>query len=137
MTTITSAIAQSHADHRYWQNDLDTWADDVANWKSEQSDALKELKKIADEIYEHGESLDEHNEKIATLASALHAHEKALAECLKSGIEGDMDADLNAHHEKQAVDHAHQREAHERIKKHHHQAMAQVAILRAAMEAAM
>jgi hypothetical protein len=137
ITTTLKSVAQSHADHRYWQSELDMWAEDITNWKTEQADALAELRRIADEICEHGKALDEHNEKNAVLGSGLHAHEKELARSMKTGVEGDMHEEFCSYHERDAVDHGHQRDAHERIKKHHYRSMAQVAMLKAAMEAAM
>ncbi|MGB7347236.1 MAG: hypothetical protein WBD20_23640 [Pirellulaceae bacterium] len=137
MTTSLKSVAQAHADHRYWQSDLDMWAEDVVYWKGEQADALQELQQIAAEIREHGKALDDHNEKIVTLGTGLHAHEKELAAFMQTGVEGGMHEEFGSYHDRHAADHAQQRQAHERIKKHHHRAMAQVAILKAAMEAAM
>jgi chromosome segregation ATPase len=137
MVTSLKSIAESHADHRYWQSELDMWTVDIANWKSEQADALIELKRIADEIYEQGKCLDEHGKSIASLRSGLQAHEEALADLLETGVEGDVVQELSAHHSKHAANHAQRKEVHERIKKHHHRAMAQVAMLKATMEAAM
>ena len=137
MNTSLKSVAQSHADHRYWQSELEMWREDVANWKHEQADALVELEQIANEIRENAKSLDEHDEKVIVLGTGLRAHEKELAELVKTGVETDMHDDFCSYHQRHSADHARQREAHERIKKHHHRAMAQVAMLKAAMEAAM
>ena len=137
MNSSLKSLAQSHADHRYWQSELNMWVEDVANWKAEQSDALTELKQIEEEISEHGEALDEHNEKTILLGTGLHAHEKEIAECLKTGVVGEMHEEYCSYHDRQASEQARQRDAHERIKKHHHQVMAQIAMLKAALETAM
>jgi hypothetical protein len=71
------------------------------------------------------------------ISTAIDYHEKTLRESLRGGSDPALDDALVERHEEQSSAIAAQRDAHERIKKHHHTAMAQVAILKAAFEAVM
>ena len=100
------------------------------SWAERIQEALKQ-------INGHGASLDQHAESVTALEGSLEYHEKNLAASLQNGSETGLDETLSNQHAKQSDLHERQQEAHERIKKHHHTAMAQVAILKAALEAAM
>lgn len=134
MAVKTKSVAESHADHRHWHSDVTCWQDDIQNWKAEHVIAIEELQAALKRITEHGESLEAHAKSVAELEAGLSQHEKSLAESLKGGTESAVDETLDKQHLKQAELHQRQQEAHERIKKHHHTAMAQVAILKAALE---
>ena len=137
MTVKTKSAAQSHADHRHWQSDVACWQDDIQNWRTEHANALVQLQETLQRIKEHGECLENHAKSLMALEEGLEHHEKSLAASLKDDAETVAGDPLNTQHTKQAELHQHQQDAHERIKKHHHTAMAQVAILKAALEAAV
>jgi chromosome segregation ATPase len=137
MNISVKSAAESHADHRHWHSDVECWKDDIENWRAEHSAAIVQLQQALEQINENRASLDQHADAVASLERGLEYHEKHLAASLQSGSETELDKILSDRHAMQAGLYQRQREAHERIKKHHHTAMAQVAILKAALEAAM
>ena len=112
------------------------WQDDIANWRLEHDTALGQLKQVAEMIGAHAESLNQHEHKIKVILHALGYHEKMLSESIRGGSDPYLDDVLLERHEEQAGAVATRRDAHERIKKQHHAAMAQVAVLKASFEAA-
>ncbi|QDT12718.1 hypothetical protein [Planctomycetes bacterium K23_9] len=137
MTISLKTAAESHADHRHWHSDVECWKDDIENWRAEHSTAVAQLQEALRQINEHGASLDQHADSVASLEGRLEYHEKNLAASLQNGSNTELDEMLSDQHAKQLDVHQRQHESHERIKKHHHTAMAQVAILKAALEAPM
>ncbi len=130
--------AELHADHRVWKSDISMWNFDLKQWRTEQAAALKELQQITELIQSHEKTLTEHEESVEMIEAGLDFHEKNLAESLHSGGDSDSDLDdaLVERHNEEASKLAKQREAHERIKKHHHVAMAQITSLKTELEAA-
>ena len=137
MSQEIASVPQLHADHRHWKSEISMWREDIAYWRAEHETALECLKEITTIIRDHAEGLQQHEHKLTVIDNAVDYHEKMLKESLRGGSDPDLDDALAERHEEQTNAIATQREAHERIKKHHHVAMAQVAILKAALEAAM
>ncbi len=137
MNQKAATVPELHADHRHWKNDVSMWQDDIEQWRSQHTTALKTLEQVAAMIAEHGESVDEHAEKLEAIVNSLDYHEQVLSESLRGGSDPNLDDALLERHEEQAATLEKHRDAHERIKRHHHTAMAQVATLKAALEAAM
>ena len=137
MTQKVISAPQLHADHRHWKNDISMWQDDIEQWRSQHATAQETLEQIASMIADHAKSLEEHADKLQALVNGLEYHEQILSESLRGGSDADLDDSLLERHEEQASTITNQRDAHERIKTHHHIAMAHVATLKAALEAAM
>jgi len=129
--------AELHADHRHWQSDISMWKFDIQEWRAEHANALKEVEKIAELIRLHEETLNDHADTVETIEASLEFHEKNLAASLQDHADSDLDDALLGGHVEESKKFDSQRKAHERIKKHHHVAMAQVAALKHALEAAM
>jgi len=122
-----------HGDHRHWQNDIKMWREDVQEWQKEQAKLLADVE-IAlgannTALNHHITSIGEHEGKIAR-------HEHFIAECERSlGLQaGEVETGLTEAHQKEAGAHVLLRQLHERIKRHHHRAMARLAIVRQALE---
>src|SRR5579863_279022 len=122
-----------HADHRHWQNDIRMWRDDVREWQKEQARLLAEIE-IA--LGGNNSCLNRHSTLLSELDEKILHHEHFIAECERSARPepGDADDALTRAHQKEAGAHAALRELHERIKRHHHRAMARLAIVREALE---
>ncbi|WP_442510282.1 hypothetical protein SH528x_001894 [Novipirellula sp. SH528] len=136
MTISVNSAAQSHADHRHWKSDVECWSEDIQNWRMEHCAAIVQLQEAVKRINEHGKALDEHANAVASLETSLKAHEKNLAASLQNGSDAALDDRMNDQHAKQTELHLCQQNAHERMKKHHHQAIAKVAMLKHALEEA-
>ena len=85
---------------------------------------------------QHSDALDEHAESMERLDSQLRDHERALAE-LKGKGDGPHQEALELEHRKHADLHNSQCTAHDRIKKHHRAVVAQIRLLKAAIEEAL
>ncbi|TWU46879.1 hypothetical protein [Rubripirellula reticaptiva] len=136
MSTKLETATQFHADHRHWQSDIACWNDDIESWRSEHSHAIVQLQAALRQINEHGQCVNDHADSIASLESGLEHHEKSLAADLQNESTAGLDKTQCEHHQREADLHARQRAAHERMKKHHHQAMAKVAMVASALEEA-
>ncbi|MEX2286399.1 MAG: hypothetical protein WD648_04865 [Planctomycetaceae bacterium] len=123
MTTKTHA--ELHADHMHWRNEIKMWRDDIEEWKKEQAKLFCEMEIAlganAAGLKEHAGSVNRHE------ASIVH-HEHFIAECERSTTSpGNAGAVLAEDHKKEVGKHDGLREAHERIKRYHHRAMAKLA----------
>ncbi|MFT5353464.1 MAG: hypothetical protein ACI9KE_000662 [Polyangiales bacterium] len=114
------------------------WNFDLLAWHAEHKMALAELAEVAKLIGQHQAASSTHEQDIAKFAHEIKGHEQKLAEhCEKNpgrGI-GEPAGELGHSGTSETADTL--RRAHERIKKHHHTAMAHVASLKAALESAM
>jgi hypothetical protein len=125
--------AELHADHRLWLSDISMWQFDLEQWRSEFSTTLDAMDQIAAMLREHKKNVDEHADIIETIEAALEFHEKNLAASLQGSSDSDFDDALVESHAIEAKKIAIQREAHERIKKQHHIAMACIAMVKSAL----
>lgn len=114
------------------------WQFDLQAWHAEHKMALAELAEVIEMIRQHEAATSSHERDIATLADEIKRHEHKLAEHCEKHPDGDPaeTTDVSGHDETKTKVEA-LRQAHERIKKHHHRAMAHVMSLKAALEAAM
>lgn len=134
MTTITHGTM--HRDHQTWLSENDMWRCDIANWQEEQRQAVAALKEIESALKEHETSLQVHAAAIRLREQDLAAHEHALTEYERGESGAELIALAQAH-QKESAKHAQQGDAHQRIKKHHHDVMGQVALLRKAVSKAL
>lgn len=130
MATVTHATM--HHDHRQWLSDNDMWRCDIANWQQEFKKVAADLKQIEAALKEHEQALQVHAAAIRLREQELAAHEHALAE-YERGETGAELISLAQSHEKEARKHAQQCDAHERIKRHHHEVVAKVGLLHISM----
>lgn len=123
--------AELHADHRLWKSELSMWRNDIELWIKEHAEALKELEHASELVRRHDEALARHLEALEKIENSLDYHEKNLAESLKgrSDERSNLEAALAERHAEQKEHFFRQRSTHDKIKMHHHIAMAQVASL--------
>jgi DNA-nicking Smr family endonuclease len=121
-----------HQDHKKWLSDNDMWRCDISAWQEEFRQAAADLKEIETAVKEHEKALQTHAAAIRLREQELAAHEHALAE-YERGETGAALIALVKTHEKEAAKHAQQNDAHERIKRHHHEVIAHVSLLRKAL----
>ena len=136
MTLKTESPAELHADHRNWKSNISMWRFDLEQWRSEHESALKQVEQIAEAIRQNESSLDEHADAIEAIEAGLGFHEKNLAASLQDHADSDLDDSLRSSHAESSRLFDSQREAHERLKKRHHIAVAQVAALQHALDTA-
>ncbi len=129
----TQTHTDIHADHRHWQSDVKMWRDDLREWQKEQARLLAQIE-IA--LGANNTSLARHADSIAELDERIAHHERFIAECDRASglLAGDVERALTEAHREEAGAHASLRELHERIKRHHHRAMARLSVVRQALE---
>ena len=136
MTLETESPAELHADHRHWKSDISMWRFDLQQWRSERETALKQVEQIAEAIQQNADILNEHADAVDAIEAELEFHEESLASSLQEHADSDLDDSLLSGHADSSKRFDSQREAHERLKKRHHIAVAQVAALKHALDAA-
>jgi len=110
------------------------WRDDIAIWKQGHQNALDELKRIEKRLIEQADALESHINQLDSHEANTLQHEHAVvAECRDQTKPTPHSL---ADHAKETTEHQHLRDAHERIKKHHHTVMAHIATLKATLDAA-
>lgn len=120
--------ALMHREHAQWRSEDELWRDDIAAWQKELKAALADLAQVEKALREHEKALEVHAAAIRCYEQASAAHEHLLAE-YERGNSGDTLVALVQEHQKTADKHVQQRAAHERIKKHHHAAIARCQVL--------
>ena len=125
----TATHATMHQDHRQWLSDNKMWRCDIAAWQQEFKTVTQELRQIETALKEHEQALQVHAAAIRLREQDLAAHEHALAE-YERGEAGEQLIPLARAHDQEAAKHVQQHEAHERIKRHHHEVLAKVVELR-------
>ena len=112
----------------HWRSEIKMWRDDLEAWKNEQaklfSDVEIALGANAAGLKDHVSSICQHEKHV------IH-HEHSIAESEPSANPPmrHVAPIFVDNHQKEARAHAAIREAHERIKRHHHRAMAKLAVV--------
>jgi hypothetical protein len=117
-----------HQDHKKWLADNDMWRCDISVWQEQLRKAAAQLNQIESAVKEHERALQTHAAAIRLREQELAAHEHALAKYERGETGAELISLVKAH-EKEAARHAQQNDAHERIKRHHHDVIAQVSQL--------
>ncbi|MCA9137574.1 MAG: hypothetical protein KDB00_12470 [Planctomycetales bacterium] len=131
--TMTSS-ASVHADHRQWESDLSMWRDDVDRWGKDHEKALVDLQLVQQRLSDHCQAMAAHVNQFDTHEEHVRAHEHNVAETCRSN-EGSGEESFVHGHTEEATRHQQLRDAHERMKKHHHTVIAHIAGLKAAFDA--
>ena len=137
MTLKIESPAELHADHRNWKSDISMWRFDLNNGdrnKNRHLNKSSRLLKPSGKTRIHSTSMQT---RWTAIEAGLEFHEKNLAASLQDHAELDLDESLLSAHVENSKKFDSQREAHERLKKRHHIAVAQVAALKHALDAAM
>ncbi len=135
MTQKTASAFDLHADHRHWISEIEMWQEDLVNWRSEHAIATDLLIQAKEMIVSQESNLAKHEERLREVRDAVDSHERTLSQSMREGADSETDETSIACHEQKRDTMASQREAHERIKKHHHQSMAKVEVLMQALQA--
>jgi hypothetical protein len=120
-----------HTNHHHWKIEHDAWQRDIHNWQSELEAAISALDRLRHAAQQHGQALQAHAQAIAKHEAALEVHEHAMASNAMTGHDESQNEAANRSHERQAIRHLEQRQAHEQFKRDHDKLVAEVAILKA------
>jgi chromosome segregation ATPase len=135
MAKQATTIETMQADHRTWLAAYAQWRQEIERWQAEHGAAVARLAKLQQIVREHGECLEEHARAFQTVEDAIADHERELSKHqAKSGQQPD---DVVMQHQEQEDVFSRQRDAHERIQKHHQAVMAQLQALESSASAAM
>jgi chromosome segregation ATPase len=121
-----------HRDHCQLRNEDDLWRLEIAAWQRELETARKDLSKLEAALREHDKALQTHAAAIRAYEADVGEHEHALAAFEQGGSGGEL-IDMAKAHEAEVAQQNQRRQAHERIKRHHHALMAQWNLLLKAM----
>lgn len=122
MSSVLSHF-EMHTDHKQWTSKETLWQDEARIWLDEMDKALAEAKKLETILNEHRSALQAHLEKVHSLRQHRVPHEHALAEYEQGGDGGNLIA-MASKHEHEAEEHYQLYQEHERVKRHHHTAVA-------------
>lgn len=128
--------SEMHSDHRQWSSEETLWEDDIQIWEGELDAALGDIKQLAEVIGEHRKCLEAHGDAVRAARAHRAKHEHALAE-YERGETGEDLVVLAQKHEEEGAKHCEQRQAHERVKRHHHTVMAHWRLLLKALSKEM
>lgn len=121
-------------DLAHWEDEQVQWFRDVSLWQSEHQSALAEMEELKTRCIAHGDAVSRHMEAIADHERRLGDHARRLTD--KRATQAQQDA-LTKEHESLATERNQQRDAHERIRTHHLETMAQLRLLVEALCAPM
>lgn len=126
---MTAALhVEMHADHTHWNTELSLGEDDIGIWQMKIDKALGELDYLRSALQDQRKALEAHADAMRLHREHLAKHEKALAEYEKGEPVEELIA-MAPDHQKEGAKHGQERNAHERIKKHHHTMIAQFSLL--------
>jgi YD repeat-containing protein len=107
------------AEHELWSTEHASWGRDTEEWKREISHAIEELVDVKGLLEDHQAALNVHLESIRQHEATETEHERVLimSDVLKTPPEHpDL---MTSVHNDEATKHSQQRDAHERMKRHH------------------
>jgi len=133
--TATINDESMHHDHRQWESDVAMWRDDIGIWERGHQNALKELNRIAERLTEHNASLESHVDQLDSHEANTLQHEHTVSAECRDHTEPSPHS--MSDHAKEAAQHQRLRDAHERMKKHHHTVMAHISMLKATLDSAI
>ena len=126
MTTATNEAM--HADHRTWALAMSQWDDDLALWHNELIQAGESLRQAGAALDAHGGGLDSHRRLLHREAEEVEDHEHLMACVARHQADHDRVAQAGGH-DAEAARYRRLLDAHERLKRYHHQLMAKVSVL--------
>jgi hypothetical protein len=130
------SFATMQADHRDWNEARVQWRCKMQKWQQEHDAAVARLAELQKVIRAHGEALSEYSETLTEAEKTAAEHDRQMAK-YESGKSQEPQDVLANRHQEQAGLFAREQEAHERIRKHHEEVMAQLRRLEAAATASM
>jgi hypothetical protein len=136
MSTEIATFKTMQAEHRDWLAAHARWRSDIEHWQAEHKTAVERLTTMQGVIAEHGNALEAHAQTMRTFEAAIAAHNRDMA-AYEAGKGAPAQDVLANRHQDNAGRFNRQLDAHERIKKHHQDVMAQLRSLELSAEAAM
>lgn len=131
---MTSSIhADLHHDHILWKAEISQWRDDIELWRNELEKAESQVKNLENALKAHREALSAHASALQAREKSTNAHETAIA-AWESGETGEELPAMAIGHQRESENQAHQRSAHDRIRRHHHTVIANWSLLLKAIE---
>lgn len=118
------------AEHATWREWIGRWRDDVSRWQAEHDDAVERLARLQDAVRVHGASLIAHAATFTAVEAAIASHENLLASPPPVGA-SEAAARVADTHAAQRASLLVQRDAHERIARHHAAVLAHLKTLEA------
>jgi septal ring factor EnvC (AmiA/AmiB activator) len=131
MTTTTPSTATPmtmHAEHRLWESEISLWRDDLRAWQQELSKAQGEIKQLEKALEDHAHALRIHASTLRLQEQTIDGHEHELAQYEKGG-EGEELFQMARQHSAEAGRHNEHRNAHEQLKRRHHNVIAHWSLL--------
>ena len=125
-----------HEQHTKWQIEHDAWMADIDRWKRDLQQALSDLKEVEEMLYDSLDALEFHARRLWENQQRVRAHEAILAEEARHDARK-TDKEREAIHAEHAAQHERTMHAHERIRKHHNDVVAQIVRLLAQAGKAM
>ncbi len=122
-----------HREHMIWKAEALQWHDDLELWKNELIQAESQLKELEKALKTHRDALSSHAASIMKREQAANAHEYAIA-TYESGETGEELPTMAVRHEDEKREQTNQRNAHERIRRHHHAIIANCSLLLKAIQ---
>lgn len=117
---MTAAVhAEMHQSHQQSLSETALWRDQIDEWQSELKRMLAELPQIEATLRAHAKALDDHAGQIVADEKEVCAHEASLADYERGGT-GEQLIGMARSHDAAGCRHFRQREAHERVRRHHY-----------------
>ncbi len=116
------------SDFSHWRRELQAWESDISRWQADHQSAVVELARIEKLVLEHGAALREY-------ATDLAAHRQRFDAFDREARPARPALDASKTLQELTLRHVRLREVHERIRRHHDHATAQLQALAAALDA--
>jgi hypothetical protein len=112
-----------HNEHRLWESEISLWRDDLRAWQEELGKSQSEIKQLEKALEDHAHALRTHASTLRLQEQTFDGHEHAIVQ-YEQGGEGEELFQMARQHSDEAVRHAEHRQAHERLKRRHHDVIA-------------
>jgi len=129
--------ADMRADHRLWTAEHDTWREDVAAWRADVRQVMSSLEDVRCMLQEHESALNTRTQTIDSHEQSEREHEMALETGDLLTVPSSSQDPLAGKHHEETKAHLVQRDAHERMKRHHNTFIAQWRAFLGALREAM
>jgi hypothetical protein len=124
---IDNLTRDMHVEHLQWQTDVSLWKDELDLWRKELTRATDDVRRAEQALEAHAQSLDRHTLQLLKEEQEVRRHERAIAQATGDG-QGQLVLPPS-NHTAEADRHRKARDAHERLKRHHHTILARMSLL--------
>lgn len=120
MTKRIFTLEAMHNDHRHWHQEHQAWTEDIAHWQAQHKDMLADFLCLEAAIRKYGAALESYAADIDRHEKTLHRHEHGIVELIRHARGMEQQEHMVQTHKTIAAQHESQRQAYERIKRHHY-----------------